>query len=217
MQVVKGLLVMDVDSTLIQEEVIDLLGEEAGVGKQVAYITERAMRGELDFKQALVERVKLLEGLPESIFHKVYDNIHFNKGARELVKDLHERGYKVGLVSGGFHETVDRLAEAIGVDYVKANHLEVKNGYLTGKTLGDIVTKETKVAKLKTWAAENRLSLEQTIAVGDGANDLPMLKTAGIGIAFCAKPIVQQEVSYQINQPDLYQVITLVEELGRFY
>lgn len=217
MEVVKGLLVMDVDSTLVQEEVIDLLGEEAGVGEQVADITERAMRGELDFKQALAERVELLEGLPESIFDKVYNNIHFNKGARELVKTLHDRGYKVGLVSGGFHETVDRLAKAIGVDYVKANHLEVKNGYLTGKTLGDIVTKETKVAKLKTWATENNLSLEQTIAVGDGANDLPMLQTAGIGIAFCAKPMVQQEAPYQINQPDLYQVIALVEELGRFH
>ena len=128
MDEVKGLLVMDVDSTLVKEEVIDLLGEEAGVGEQVAQITERAMKGELDFQEALAERVALLAGLPESIFDKVYANIHFNKGAKELVQDLHSRGYKVGLVSGGFHETVDRLAQAIGVDYVKANRLEVKDG-----------------------------------------------------------------------------------------
>ena len=138
----KGLLVMDVDSTLVQEEVIDLLGDEAGVGQQVADITERAMRGELDFRQALEERVATLEGLPESIFDKVYARIHFNKNAKELVAELHARGYKVGLVSGGFHETVDRLAAEAGIDYVKANHLEVVDGILTGKTYGDIVTKE---------------------------------------------------------------------------
>lgn len=217
MDEVKGLLVMDVDSTLVKEEVIDLLGEEAGVGEQVAQITERAMKGELDFQEALAERVALLAGLPESIFDKVYANIHFNKGAKELVQDLHHRGYKVGLVSGGFHETVDRLAQAIGVDYVKANRLEVKDGRLTGKTLGEIVTKNTKVAKLKAWAADNDLTLKQTIAVGDGANDLPMLQTAGLGIAFCAKPIVQQEAPYQINQPDLYEVIKLAETVGQFH
>ena len=125
MSEVKGLLVMDVDSTLVQEEVIDLLGEEAGVGQEVAEITERAMRGELDFRQALNERVATLKGLPESIFDKVYARIHFNKGAKELVDELHARGFKVGLVSGGFHETVDRLAAEAGIDYVKANHLEI--------------------------------------------------------------------------------------------
>ena len=125
MSEVKGLLVMDVDSTLVQEEVIDLLGEEAGVGQEVAEITERAMRGELDFRQALNERVATLKGLPESIFDKVYARIHFNKGAKKLVDELHARGFKVGLVSGGFHETVDRLAAEAGIDYVKANHLEV--------------------------------------------------------------------------------------------
>lgn len=200
----KGLLVMDVDSTLVQEEVIDLLGDEAGVGQQVADITERAMRGELDFRQALEERVATLEGLSESIFDKVYARIHFNKNAKELVAELHARGYKVGLVSGGFHETVDRLAAEAGIDYVKANHLEVVDGVLTGKTYGDIVTKEIKVQKLRDWAAENELVLSQTIAMGDGANDLPMIHEAGIGIAFCAKPIVRQQAPYQINEPDLY-------------
>ncbi|WP_230637337.1 phosphoserine phosphatase SerB [Streptococcus mutans] len=211
----KGLLVMDVDSTLVQEEVIDLLGEEAGVGKQVADITERAMRGELGFCQALEERVATLKGLPESIFDKVYARIHFNKNAKELVAELHARGYKVGLVSGGFHETVDCLAAEAGIDYVKANHLEIKNGLLTGRTWGDIVTKEVKLQKLKDWAAENGLDLSQTIAMGDGANDLPMIHEAGIGIAFCAKPIVRQQALYQINEPDLYKVIEILDEVKK--
>ena len=211
----KGLLVMDVDSTLVQEEVIDLLGDEAGVGQQVADITERAMRGELDFRQALEERVATLEGLPESIVDKVYARIHFNKNAKELVAELHARGYKVGLASGGFHETVDRLAAEAGIDYVKANHLEVVDGVLTGKTYGDIVTKEIKVQKLRDWAAENELVLSQTIAMGDGANDLPMIHEAGIGIAFCAKPIVRQQAPYQINEPDLYKVIEILDEVKK--
>ena len=211
----KGLLVMDVDSTFVQEEVIDLLGDEAGVGQQVADITERAMRGELDFRQALEERVATLEGLPESIFDKVYVRIHFNKNAKELVAELHARGYKVGLVSGGFHETVDRLAAEAGIDYVKANHLEVVDGVLTGKTYGDIVTKEIKVQKLRDWTAENELVLSQTIAMGDGANDLPMIHEAGIGIAFCAKPIVRQQAPYQINEPDLYKVIEILDEVKK--
>ena len=215
MSEVKGLLVMDVDSTLVQEEVIDLLGEEAGVGQEVAEITERAMRGELDFRQALNERVATLEGLPESIFDKVYARIHFNKGAKELVDELHARGFKVGLVSGGFHETVDRLAAEAGIDYVKANHLEVVDGVLTGKVYGEIVTKDVKVAKLKDWAAENGLELSQTIAMGDGANDLPMIKSAGIGIAFCAKPIVREQAPYQITEPDLYKVIEILDEVKK--
>lgn len=211
MTTTKGLLVMDADSTLVQEEVIDLLGEEAGVGQQVADITERAMRGELDFKQALEERVATLKGLPESILDKVYARIHFNKGAKELVDELHARGYKVGLVSGGFHETVDRLAAEIGIDYVQANHLEIKDGVLTGRTYGDIVTKDVKVEKLRHWAAENGLTMDQTIAMGDGANDLPMIQTAGIGIAFCAKPIVREQAPYQITEPDLYKVIEIID------
>lgn len=215
MRKVKGLLVMDVDSTLVQEEVIDLLGEEAGVGAQVAEITERAMRGELDFKQALKERVATLKGLPESIFDQVYQRIHFNKGAKELVAELHARGYKVGLVSGGFHETVDRLAAEANVDYVMANHLETADGILTGRTYGDIVTKEVKVQKLRDWAAKNNLELSQTIAMGDGANDLPMIQSAGIGIAFCAKPIVREQAPYQINEPDLYKVIEILDEVRK--
>ena len=211
MKTVKGLLVMDVDSTLIMEEGIDLLGEEAGVGAQVAAITERAMRGELDFEAALRERVALLKGLPEDIFTRIAERIHFTPGAEELVDELHKRGYKVGLVSGGFHETVDRLAEQLGIDYVKANRLEIQQGFLTGQVLGEIVTKDTKLAMLKAWAAENNLELNQTIAMGDGANDLPMIQAAGIGIAFMAKPIVREQAPYQIQECNLYRVIDLLD------
>ena len=211
MDKVKGLLVMDVDSTLIMEEGIDLLGEEAGVGAQVAAITERAMQGELDFEAALRERVALLKGLPEDIFDRIAERIHFTPGAEDLVKELHKRGYKVGLVSGGFHETVDRLAEQLGIDYVKANRLEIQQGLLTGRVLGDIVTKDTKLAMLKAWAAENNLELNQTIAMGDGANDLPMIQAAGIGIAFMAKPIVREQAPYQIQECNLYRVIDLLD------
>jgi len=211
MKTVKGLLVMDVDSTLIMEEGIDLLGEEAGVGAQVAAITERAMRGELDFEAALRERVALLKGLPEDIFTRIAERIHFTPGAEELVDELHKRGYKVGLVSGGFHETVDRLAEQLGIDYVKANRLEIQQGFLTGQVLGEIVTKDTKLAMLNAWAAENKLELNQTIAMGDGANDLPMIQAAGIGIAFMAKPIVREQAPYQIQECNLYRVIDLLD------
>ena len=211
MKRVKGLLVMDVDSTLIMEEGIDLLGEEAGVGAQVAAITERAMRGELDFEAALRERVALLKGLPEDIFTQIAEKIHFTPGAEELVDELHKRGYKVGLVSGGFHETVDRLAEQLGIDYVKANRMEIQQSLLTGQVLGEIVTKDTKLAMLKAWAAKNKLELNQTIAMGDGANDLPMIQAAGIGIAFMAKPIVREQAPYQIQECNLYRVIDFLD------
>lgn len=211
MKTVKGLLVMDVDSTLIMEEGIDLLGEEAGVGAQVAAITERAMRGELDFEAALRERVALLKGLPEDIFTRIAEKIHFTPGAEDLVKELHKRGYKVGLVSGGFHEIVDRLAEQLGIDYVKANRLEIQQGFLTGQVLGEIVTKDTKLSMLKAWAVENKLDLNQTIAMGDGANDLPMIQAAGMGIAFMAKPIVREQAPYQIQERNLYRVIDLLD------
>lgn len=207
---VKGLLVMDVDSTLIREEGIDLLGKAAGVGEQVARITELAMNGELDFEEALKERVALLKGLPETIFDDVAKSIHFTKGAKELVKTLHDRGFKVGLVSGGFHQTVDRLAKELEIDYVKANTIEVSNGKLTGKVIGDIVTRETKKEKLIEWSNANQVTLQNTVAVGDGANDLLMIRTAGVGIAFCAKPIVTKEASFSISKPDLLKVLDFI-------
>ena len=156
-----GLLVMDVDSTLVKEEVIDLLGAEVGVGEQVAAITKCAMQGKYDFEAALLERVTLLKGLPEAIFKQISKKIHFTKGARQLIEEMHQRGYKVGSVSGGFHEIVDELAAKLDIDYVKANHLEVKDGQLTGRVLGTVVTKEVKKAMLKQWAEENNLTLAQ--------------------------------------------------------
>ncbi|HFU3799284.1 TPA: phosphoserine phosphatase SerB [Streptococcus suis] len=207
----KGLLVMDVDSTLILEEGIDLLGEEAGVVEEVAAITERAMRGELDFEEALRERVALLKGLPVTVFDRIMEKIHFTPGAADLVVELKNRGYKVAVVSGGFHETVDRLAAQLELDYVRANRLEVVDGLLTGQVLGEIVTKETKKACLEAWAVENGLELSQTIAMGDGANDLPMIQRAGIGVAFCAKPIVQEQAPYRINEKNLYKLIEILD------
>ena len=212
MKQVKGLLLMDVDSTLIQEEGIDLLGEKAGVGQEVAAITEAAMQGHLDFETALRKRVSLLKGLPLSIFDEIRQDIHFTPGARQLVSELQQRNYKIGVVSGGFHETVDGLAEELGLDYVRANRLEVKDGLLTGRLLGDIVTKEVKKAMLEQWAQENGLALSETIAVGDGANDLLMIQAAGIGIAFNAKPLVRQEAPYRIDLPDLSQVLTILDK-----
>lgn len=182
------LIVMDIDSTLINEEVIDLLGEEAGVGEQVAAITERAMRGEIDFKQALEERVGLLTGLGQEVFDRTFERVTFTPGALELVRAAHERGWKVGVVSGGFHEVADRIVETAGIDYCLANRLEVQDGKLTGKLAAQIVTRERKLDALRSWAHELGLPLSQTVAMGDGANDIPMIQTAGTGIAFCAKP-----------------------------
>lgn len=211
----KGLFVMDVDSTLIQEEVIDLLGAFVGHGHKIAEITERAMNGELDFKAALAERVALLKGLPVDVFQAVGQQIHLNAGAKELINELHQRGFKVGLVSGGFHELVNPIARELEIDYVRANHLEVVDGILTGKTLGEIVTKDVKVEMLQTWTRENQLEMIHTVAMGDGANDLPMILTAGIGIAFNAKPVVRKQAPYQINVPDLYQAIAIIDEVWK--
>ena len=215
MSQVTGLLVMDVDSTLIMEEGIDLLGEEAGVGQQVADITERAMHGELDFEAALRERVSLLEGLPETIFSRIADKIHFTPGAKKLVDELHARGYKVGLVSGGFHEVIDPIAQSLGIDLVQANRLEVADGRLTGKVLGEVVRPEKKKETLLTWARDYHVQTSQTIAIGDGANDLPMIKTAGMGIAFMAKPIVSRLAPYRIETRDLRLVLEILDKHGK--
>ncbi len=207
----KGLLIMDVDSTLIQEDLS--CGEIAGSGAEIADITSRAMNGELDFAEALAARVGLLKGLPETVFSEVRKQIHFTEGARDLVAALQANGWKVGVVSGGFHETVDDLARELGLDYVRANHLEIVDGQLTGKTTGDIVTKEVKLASLKKWAAELGLELSQTVAMGDGANDLPMILASGIGIAFHAKPVVREQAPYQINTPNLALALDIIKEV----
>ncbi|AGV72521.1 phosphoserine phosphatase SerB [Lactococcus cremoris] len=209
---VKGLLVMDVDSTLIEEEVIDLLGEKAGLGEKISEITAAAMSGELDFKEALKERVALLSGLPTTIFDEIYKEIHLTNGATGLIETLHGRGWKVGVVSGGFHEIVDKLAVDLKLDYVFANRLAVQEGYLTGETYGTIVDKSFKLERLKQWAKENKLNLSEVVAVGDGANDIPMLNAAGLGIAFCAKPAVKAAVAYHIDKRNLLMVLELLEK-----
>jgi phosphoserine phosphatase len=196
-----------VDSTLIDEEVIDELGVAAGVGDRIASVTARAMNGELDFRDALRARVALLKDLPISMFDDVYHAVHFTNGALALIDALHDYGWKVGVVSGGFHEIVDRLASDANIDYWIANRLETADGRLTGRVLGDIVTKDVKLESLRTWAGRMGVSMAQTVAVGDGANDLPMIHAAGLGVAFCAKPKVQQEAPHRLNERDLIKIL----------
>ena len=212
MKEVTGLLVMDVDGTLIQQEGIDLLAQEAGVGQKVAEITAQAMNGELDFKASLQARIALLKGLEASIFPKIIEQMDVTPGAKTLITELHQRGYKVGLVSGGFHEVIDPIARSLGIDLVRANRLEVSDGRLTGEVLGEIVTPEMKKDSLLTWARENHIPQSQTIAMGDGANDLPMIETAGIGIAFMAKPIVAERAPYRIEKRDLSLVLEILDQ-----
>lgn len=205
-----GLLVMDVDSTLIDEEVIDLLGEAAGVGDRVAEVTARAMAGELDFAEALRARVALLKGLPESVFERVRDAAHFTNGALELIDTLHVHDWRVGVVSGGFHEVVDVLADQAHIDHRLANRLEVADGVLTGKVSGPIVTKRMKRQALLDWAEADGVPLGQTVAIGDGANDIPMILTAGLGAAFCGKPAVRAAAPHAIDERDLTLVLRLL-------
>jgi phosphoserine phosphatase len=207
----KRLLVMDVDSTLIDEEVIDLLGAAAGSGECIADITRRAMLGDIDFKAALAERVALLKGMPASVLDTVFEKIHFTAGALNMINTAHRRGWTVGVVSGGFNELVERLVAQAHIDHSLANSLEIVDGVLTGHTQGPVVTKDIKLESLKRWAADDGVSLAQTVAIGDGANDIPMIQAAGIGIAFCAKPVVQEAAHYAITQRDLMQVIDIID------
>lgn len=212
MKKVTGLLAMDVDGTLIRQEGIDLLAQEAGAGEKVAEITAQAMNGELDFSASLEARVALLKGLEISAFQKILKQIEITQGAEGLITELHQRGYKVGLVSGGFHEVIDPIARSLGIDLVRANRLQTFDGRLTGKVLGKIVTPERKKDSLLTWAKENHVPQSQTIAMGDGANDLPMIETAGIGIAFMAKPIVAERAPYRIQTRDLSLVLEILDQ-----
>lgn len=205
-----GLLVMDVDSTLIDQEVIDELGNAAGAGPQICDITRRAMNGELDFAQALAERVALLEGLPVSVFRRVYESVTFTPGAHRLIDTLHRHGWKVGVVSGGFHEVVDLLARDAGLDYWIANRLQTRDGALTGRLDGPIVTKDVKLESLMRWAQDAGVPMRQTVAVGDGANDLPMIHAAGLGIAFCAKPAVRAQAPHEITERNLGLVLPML-------
>lgn len=206
-----GLLVMDVDSTLIEQEVIELLAAHAGSRDRVAEVTARAMRGELDFAASLRERVVTLAGVPDSVFAEVLAEVSLTRGARELIAELHARGCRVGVVSGGFIEVVGPLVRRLGIDHVAANRLEVAGGRLTGRTVGPVVDREEKVRCLRTWAEDDGVEMGRTVAVGDGANDLGMLAEAGLGVAFCAKPVVIEAADAAVHVHDLTAVLDLLE------
>nr|WP_245572176.1 phosphoserine phosphatase SerB [Actinomyces gerencseriae] len=201
---------MDVDSTLIDQEVIELLAEHAGAREQVAEVTARAMRGELDFAASLRERVAALAGVPRRVLTQVRDEVRLTPGARDLIDSLHARGCRVGVVSGGFEEVVAPMARRLGIDHAAANRLEVSGGVLTGRVLGRVVDREEKVRRLRTWAEGDGVPMERTVAVGDGANDLGMITAAGLGVAFCAKPIVVERADAAVHVRDLTAVLDLL-------
>lgn len=204
------LIVMDVDSTLIQGEVIEMLAAHAGCEADVAAVTEAAMRGELDFEQSLRQRVARLEGVEASALHSVYDEIRLAPGARTMVRILKRLGYRFAVVSGGFSQITDRLAADLGIDFARANELEIVDGHLTGRIIGPVVDRAGKATALRQFAAELGLPVEATIAIGDGANDLDMLSAAGLGIAFNAKPAVREAASVAVNVPYLDTILYLL-------
>jgi phosphoserine phosphatase len=204
------LIVMDVDSTLITGEVIDLLAERAGCAAEVAKVTEAAMRGELDFAASLRERVALLAGLDAAVLAEVRASLRLTPGARTLIRTLRRLGYKCGIVSGGFTAVIEPLAAELGIDYVAANTLEVADGKLTGRVLDPIVDRDGKTEALRRFARAAGVPLSQTIAVGDGANDLGMIGAAGLGVAFNAKPVVRDAADTAVNVPYLDTILYLL-------
>jgi phosphoserine phosphatase len=204
------LIVMDVDSTLIQGEVIEMLAAKAGCEDEVREVTEQAMRGELDFEESLRARVELLEGLPESALREVYEEVELAPGARTLVRVLHRLGYRFALVSGGFSQITDLLAEQLEVHYARANRLEVVDGHLTGRIDGDVLDRAGKAEALRRFAEELGVGTNAVIAIGDGANDLDMLSAAGLGIAYNAKPVVQDAADTAVNVPYLDTILYLL-------
>ncbi len=207
---VRFLVVLDADSTLIEDEVIELLADAAGTRSEVADVTERAMRGEIDFAESLIARVETLAGLPTSVFADVGRLIRPTPGVHDLIAGLHAHGSRVGVVSGGFHELLDPLAAALDLDHWRANRLEVSDGRLTGRLVGPIIDAAAKAAALREWAAADGVTLPRTVAVGDGANDLAMMDAAGLSIAFNAKPRVKEEANLVIDVCDLSQVLPVL-------
>lgn len=204
----KKLLISDMDSTMINQECIDELADFAGIKEQVASITERAMNGELDFKEALKERVALLAGLDAAVLEQAYDkHITFSSGAEKLIKTLRDQGVHCVLVSGGFTFFTARVAQALGFHDHEGNELAIENNTLTGKVLEPIRDKHSKLEALNRLASEHNITAEDIIAIGDGANDLPMLQAAGLGIAYRAKPVVQQQTNAKLNHADLDQLL----------
>ena len=199
----KHLIVFDVDSTLIQDEVIDLIADEVGCRAEVAAVTERAMAGELDFTESLIERVKLLEGLDTAAFETVRQKVRLTPGARTFIGTLQRMGYRTAIVSGGFTMVTDWLASDLGIDHAVANRLEVVDGKTTGRVIGKIIDRKGKAEALERIAAEEGIPVDQVVAVGDGANDLDMLNAAGLGVAFNAKAVVQEAADAAVNVPYL--------------
>jgi phosphoserine phosphatase len=206
--VTEFLVVFDVDSTLIEDEVIELLAEVAGKREEVAAVTERAMAGELDFAQSLIERVATLKGLPESVFADVQKRITITTGAKETISAIQSAGGKVGAVSGGFNQLLTPLAAELNLDFARANQLEVVSGFLTGRVLGEIIDRSDKATALQEWSAQS--GLKRTVAVGDGANDLEMMAIADLGVAFNAKPIVREKADVVIEGNDLRKLLELL-------
>lgn len=206
----KRLVLLDMDSTLIQQEVIDLLAKHAGKLDQVSQITERAMAGDLDFSQALSARVSLLAGLDQSVIELVRQEITLTNGAKELIETLHKQGHKVGVVSGGFLDVIEPILKDLKIDFYRANKLEIMNGKLTGKTEGAIIDRVAKFNSLQEFAKIEGVELSQTVAIGDGANDLDMIEAAGLGIAFNAKPKVAAAAATTISTSDLSTVLLLM-------
>ncbi len=203
----KRLIVFDMDSTLIQAEVIDELAEAHGVGAEIKAVTEAAMNGEIDFDQSLKQRVSKLKGLKTEVLKQVLDTLPLTPGVHEFIKTIKSLGYKVAVISGGFTYFAEALKEQLGLDYAFANELDVKDGVLTGEIVGSVVNAEQKATLLKLIAQQESISLEQVVAIGDGANDLPMLATAGLGIAFHAKDIVKEKAEQHMSHGPMTSIL----------
>ena len=210
MSKMKRLVQLDVDSTFIQQEAIESLAAKAGVLDEVSQITAAAMRGELDFAESLIARVSLLQGLSEDVIKQVQSAIRLTEGAAELVATLHQEGHCVSLVSGGFTNILQPMVDEMKIDFYRANTLEVVEGKLTGKVLGAIIDRAAKADALREFATACGVDLSNTVAIGDGANDLDMMEIAGISIAFNAKPIVEAAADYSIKEPSLRSVVSLI-------